>query len=408
VTADDIASLLRSIGAEKVRVVSHNKVSCACPLARWTHTKGSDHHPSFVVFTEGKHGDPIYACQACHDEGSVRDLLLFLWSKNMEVFHWIEVLDAGKALRREDVVEATKISERKFIALAKAETEGIRTAAGGDAPPLPPLPLTKRALDDGTPWFDYKCLAEADAVPEIPWSEYEPYAGKVPAYALDRGLTMETCTAWELGDDSESKRLLFPIRDRRGRLVTISGRLYATACLRCGGAWAVSCELCGEPDAAHVEGSKCVTFRATKSACVRCGTGEPPKYFHRKGFQRNMLLYGEHRSDDTDGRVYVVEGHLDMLRLWQAGYRPVVAVLGTGVGEAQVEKLVARWRRAIVVPDGDKSGLDMGERIKRMVAGRIKVVVKDLPDGADPGGMTDAELHELLDEDLVAPELRPY
>jgi len=389
--ADELASLLQGAGAERVRVISSSKVSCACPLARWTHPKGSDNHPSFVAFVEGKHGDPIYACQACHDEGSVRDLLLFLWSKGVEVFHWIEVLDAGKEVTEQDVAKATKRSERLLAVAARSSVQGFHAMAPA---PTPPIPIVERLATD-RPWYDYKCLAEADAVPEIPWTEYEPYVGNVPQYALDRGLTEETCRVWELGHDAQGKRLLFPIRDRRGRLITISGRLYTEACPRCAGSFRVSCGQCDEPEADHVDGGAC-GFKATRPVCEKCGLGQPPKYMHRKGFQRNLTLYGEHRSDDTDGRVYVVEGHLDMLRMWQAGYRPVVAVLGTGVGETQIEKIVARWSKVIVVPDGDKAGRDMGARIKHMVADRIGVTVKVLPDGADPGGMTALELQELL------------
>jgi len=390
--AEVLADLLRSIGADKVRVVSQSKVSCACPLARWTHPKGSDSHPSFVAFTEGKHGDPIYACQSCHDEGSIRELLLLLWTKGKDTYHWVEIIDAGSAARREDIVEATKRSERQLAAAAKGEVRGFHATAK--------VPPVVERESDGRPWYDYKCLAEADAVPEIPWSEYEPYVASAPAYALERGLTAETCREWELGDDKQAQRLLFPIRDRKGRLITISGRLYAVGCPRCGGGWLVRCESCERLEADHVEGDPC-EFKATRPMCEKCGAGETPKYMHRKGFRRNLVLYGEHRHDETDGRVYVVEGHLDMLKLWQAGYRPVVAVLGTGVGEAQIEKLVARWARVVVVPDGDKAGVEMGVRVKRMVVGRIGVGIVTLPDGTDPGGMTVEELRTFLGEPPV-------
>lgn len=387
-----LESLLRGIGAERVRVIDSRKVACACPLARWTHSKGSDSHPSFVAFVEGRHGDPIYACQACHEEGSIRDLLLFLWSKGRDTFHWIEVLDEGAPVER-----ALKKSEKLLQAHEVSGAQGFQVTR------VEQPAVFEITFPDGRPFYDYKCLAEADAVPEIPWSDYEPYLkGDLPEYVTERGLTPETCKAWELGHDEKGQRVLFPIRDRKGRLVAISGRLYATACTRCGGEWVALCSECGNDAAWHSKHEGCAKYERGRETCIKCGLPKPPKYLHRKGFQRNLLVYGEHRAeqDKTDGRVYVVEGHLDMIRMWQAGYRPVVALLGTGVGEPQVEKLIAQWGdgRIICVPDGDKSGADMAVQMKKLIAGRVPFTSKKLADGTDPGGMSEDDLRALLGE----------
>lgn len=386
-----IESVLRGIGADKVRTVSANKVACACPLARWTHASGRDNRPSFVVFVEGKYGDPIYKCQACHEEGSLRDLLLFIWTKGQDTYHWIEVLDDGA-----DTEKARKRSETLLDARKESGSQGfeVRRVEVPEAEARAPL-----TTSDGRPFYDYKCLAEAEAVPEIPWEEYEPYAGSVPRYAAERGLTPETCREWELGHDRDGKRLLFPIRDRKGRLVAISGRLYATSCVRCGGEWVVLCADCGNDQNWHAGPGRQCDWSPARKTCEKCGATEPPKYLHRKGFNRNLMLYGEHRvQDETDGRVYVVEGHLDMIRMWQAGYRPVVALLGSSAGDAQVEKLIAHWGegRIIAVPDGNKAGRDMVTRLKKMIVGRVPFTAKTLPEGTDPGGMTDDELRDLL------------
>jgi len=395
-----IESILHGIGAERVRVVGADKVSCACPLARWTHTKGHDSHPSFVVFAKGKHGDPIYACQACHEEGSLRDLLLFLWTKGRDTYYWIDVIDSdvpiSDAVKHEH--EARTRSEKLFLANEQFWISGFDVRK---YEPPPPASVVEAVASDSRPFYDHTCLREAEAVEEIPWSEYEPYAAGVPRYALERGLTIETCKTWELGHDRRHKRLLFPIRDRGGRLVAISGRLYATSCVRCGGEWVSLCSECGNNEAWH-ESGECLVFEPGRKTCIKCGEPAPPKYFHRKGFKRNLLLYGEHRiEDETDGRVYVVEGHLDMMRMWQAGYRPVVALLGTGVGESQIEKIVAYWGdggRVVVVPDGDKAGREMATKLKKMIAGRMPISAKALPEGTDPGSMSDDELRELLGE----------
>jgi DNA primase len=144
-----------------------------------------------------------------------------------------------------------------------------------------------------------------------------------------------------------------------------------------------------------------------RERCAGCGVFTPPKYLHSEGFERNLFLYGECRREEAQlarGLVYVVEGHLDMLRLWQSGYRPVVAILGSHPGPAQVEKLIAYWgRRIVVVPDGDQAGAQMAVKIKHMVADRVPVVAHELPAGLDPASqqLTDENLAEILGQPTV-------
>jgi DNA primase len=84
------------------------------------------------------------------------------------------------------------------------------------------------------------------------------------------------------------------------------------------------------------------------------------------------------------------------VKMWQRGYRPVVGILGSHPGEAQVEMLVRDYERIVVVPDGDAAGRDFGVIVKRMVASRIPVVAVDTPAGRDPGDLSESELLELL------------
>jgi len=367
--------------------VSHEKVTCCCPLAWWTHPKGRDSRPSMVVFTEGERGRPIYTCLSCHDRGSLRDMLLFLWTRGKDTFRWIEVLDGDASIEK-----------------ARSKAEKLRAEFKRDSRQgFNPLTVRHRQAPE-RPFYDYQAVEEAEKeVREVSWEVYEPYAGSVPRYALDdRGLTIETCKEWELGHDKEMKRLLFPIRDRKGRLVAISGRIYVDDCPRCGGAWIRPCESCGEPESAHFmeEELRCAdggTYRPTRPCCSRCGMMQPPKYLHSKGFPRRVILYGEHRQETApDGRVYVVEGHLDMIKMWQAGYRPVVALLGSHPSPLQVEKLIRMWSKIIVVPDGNEAGWEMGQRIEKMVAKRVPVTVKKLENNLDPGKMTDDQFLALL------------
>jgi len=355
ISAETLATIARDLGAREVREKA-GKVTCSCLLARWTHYSGSDSKPSMVIFPSGQHGEPIYKCMGCHEEGSLRDLVMELWAATRTNYmHWVMAIDGESG-------PPPKLSARGYS--VPDDPGFIRRAPHIEN-------LQQKKFHDGRPFFDHKSIAEAEQAPEIPDSVYAPYRGSIPRYAIQRGLSVETCREWDLGHDKEGKRLLFPIRDRSNRLVAISGRLYATECLRCGGPVA--------------RGRKGPDGKRIRDACTRCGLNEPPKYLHTDGFKRNLVLYGEHRKqDNVDGNVFLVEGHLDMIMLWQHGYRPVVAMLGSAPGRCQIEKLIAYWGRQItVIPDGDKAGEDMVVKVKQLVADRVKVERRKLPDKAD-------------------------
>jgi len=237
--------------------------------------------------------------------------------------------------------------------------------------------VVQRRVVPAVAWHDRLAIEGCDEIPALPDGSYDVYRGAVPRYAIERGLTIETCRAWDLGHDRRGKRLVFPLIDHKGRLVATSGRLYA--CQKCGWRW-------GARDKQPKE-------------CGSCGAKLPPKFMHSRGFRRDRFLYGEHRRHvDRGWLVYVVEGNMDAPLLWQLGYRPVVATLGSNVSPIQVEKLVAWWDHALIVQDADAAGDDMVRLVRHMVAGRMKVSSVRPSDGRDPGDLTADEARELLGE----------
>jgi hypothetical protein len=364
-----LESIIQKFGV-RTSVVG-DKVRCSCLLAPWTHAGGSDEKPSMVVFAHGREGiGPFYTCLGCHAKGSFRGLILFLWHKTKRnLFDVIEALDDDS-----DAIDLSGVPPK----VANRMRSHRRTFSEGYE-----SKVRKRAeMESGQPWVDERAIARSDEVSEIPWSFYAPYAGKVPEYALGRGLTMETCLEWELGDDQEMRRLLFPLRDRHGRLVCISGRLYEEKqCLWCGG---------------EIKNIMMLGKKKEKRICSKCGRDVPPKYLHNDGFKRNLFLYGENRMEPGAAMGHVVEGHIDQLKMWQDGYRPVVATLGSGVGVEQVEKMVSMWRAIKTIGDGDKAGRDMNAMIKKMVAGRVPVFTVPIPEKRDPGDLTRAEKLDII------------
>lgn len=112
-------------------------------------------------------------------------------------------------------------------------------------------------------------------------------------------------------------RVMFPITDRRGRVIGFGARIL--------------------------------------------GDGQP-KYLNSPDtplFHKGATLYGlAHAREQARAqeRVVVVEGYMDVIALHQAGFAYAVAPLGTAVTEQQIEEL---WRLApepILCLDGDKAG----------------------------------------------------
>lgn len=366
----ELESLVRWLGGSQVTTAPGGKVRCCCLLAPWTHTRGRDRHPSMALFVEGRYGVPVYTCLGCHESGSVRDLLCFLWSRTgRNPMYWIEKIDGTEGLELptgEHALLRGKLDRMEFDPVRR------RLVVQDDKPREPG-------------WYDYGVLAECDAVSEMPEEVFTPYA-TVPTEVFERGITEDTCRVWGLGRDPVMGRVLFSMRDRHQRLVAVSGRLYA--CPGCG--------LLGD----RKKWSFGVVVDDVE-VCRSCRRKVPPKYLHSAGFKRNLFLYGEHRFGVDRGRtLYLVEGHFDTLAVWQAGLRPVAGLLGSHPGQAQIEKIVAGsrdavgpsgWARVAVIPDGDAAGAAMATKLKYSLRDRVPCEVIALPDGEDPASVLEAD-----------------
>lgn len=113
------------------------------------------------------------------------------------------------------------------------------------------------------------------------------------------------------------------------------------------------------------------------------------------GFPKSKLLWNWHRivSDADDGLV-VVEGAWSVMKLWQAGFRNVVALGGVHLSPDQL-KLLRLARRATLFFDGDHAGRQATAR--SLASGfhpDLRVVYP--PDGLDPADLAEAHLKELL------------
>jgi len=150
-------------------------------------------------------------------------------------------------------------------------------------------------------------------------------------------------------------RLMFPVRDARGRVIAFGGRIL--------------------------------------------DSGEP-KYLNSPDtplFDKGRTLYNLDRAGPASRkseRVIVVEGYMDVIALAKAGIDEAVAPLGTALTEAQIERL---WR-LVPVPilcfDGDKAGqkaaVRAAQRALPMAGPGRSLSFVTLPGGQDPDDLVKA------------------
>lgn len=150
--------------------------------------------------------------------------------------------------------------------------------------------------------------------------------------------------------DRFRERIMFPIRDRRGRVLGFGGRAMRSD-----------------------QGAKYVNTAETD-------------FFHK-----SQILYGVDRAKAAiakAGRAVVVEGYTDVLALHQAGVEEAVAVMGTAITDEQVAALSGMVDEVVLALDADSAGQEAMLRAQRVAAGRrMRLRVAAMPAGEDPAEM---------------------
>ena len=151
-------------------------------------------------------------------------------------------------------------------------------------------------------------------------------------------------------------RLMFPIRDSRGRVLAFGGRIIEQ----------------GEPKYLN--------------------SPETPL------FHKGRELYGlyEARQARTDfKRLMIVEGYMDVVRLHQAGITYAVATLGTATTQEHLHKIFRITSELVFCFDGDRAGLQAAwralENALPLAHDGRELKFMFLPDGHDPDTLVAAE-----------------
>ena len=184
--------------------------------------------------------------------------------------------------------------------------------------------LTSPAASQAREYIRQRGLS-AEVVKDFQLGYCPSMSGALFRHLQSIGFTMDECADAGLGTRSESGevrdifrgRLIFPIRDPRGRVIGFGGRAL------------------GESG---------------------------PKYINSPQsplFDKSATLYAADRAREAArkaDRAVVVEGYMDVITAHQFGFRNVVASMGTALTEKQVDVLKRLSKRISLALDADTAG----------------------------------------------------
>lgn len=164
-------------------------------------------------------------------------------------------------------------------------------------------------------------------------------------------------------------RIMFPIRDRRGRVIGFGGRILA---------------------------------------------GDGPKYLNSpetRIFHKGSELYGFFQAKQAHrklSRVLIVEGYMDVVALAQYGIDYAVAALGTATTPEHIQLLLRNTSEIVCCYDGDRAGREAAwralENALPMLKDGSQIKFLFLPDGEDPDTMVRKEGKDAFEARLATAE----
>lgn len=313
----------------------------------------------------------FYYCFGCHAKG---DAISFVReTENVDFMEAVKIL-AGEA--------GMPVPERDPRAQEKADARSVLVDVMEQAVQYHRLQLQTGAAADARDYLERRGLStEAQARWEIGFAPasggvYEQLTGK----GVDAKLVIEAGLAAESDRGGAPynrfrDRIMFPIRDARGRAIGFGGRAM---------------------DPNH-----------------------PAKYYNSPEtplFDKGRSLYNHGPAREAAGKdkpLVVAEGYMDVIALSEAGFAATVAPLGTAITEDQLRLM---WRMApepIIALDGDTAGLRAAMRVidialPLLEAGQsLRFAL--MPEGMDPDDLIKAQgagaMQKLLDQAIPMVQL---
>jgi DNA primase len=291
----------------------------------------------------------FYYCFGCHAKG---DALTFVKeTENLGFMEAVEVLarEAGMPMPQRDPMAAQKSDRRtELVAVMEEAVKWFRlqlkTSAASDARAY----LVKRRLSEAAQdrW-------EVGFAPDQRAALFQALTqkGVAPDLIVDSGV----CARADDGSvyDRFRGRIIFPIRDGRGRAISLGGRAMAA-----------------DARAKYLNGPETELFD--------------------KG--RNLYNHAPAREAAGKGQPLIVaEGYMDVIALSEAGFKSTVAPLGTAITEDQLRLMWRISAEPVIALDGDAAGTKAALRVIDLALPLLEAG-KGLRFAMLPGGMDPDDL----------------
>ena len=113
----------------------------------------------------------------------------------------------------------------------------------------------------------------------------------------------------------------------------------------------------------------------------------PETEFYKKGNMIFNLDKAKESRSETD-EVLIVEGYMDVVSVYSAGVKNVIANSGTALTERQISLIWKFFSNPIICLDGDESGqkaaFRIAEKLFPLINEKNKIYFSIMPDGTDP------------------------
>jgi len=125
--------------------------------------------------------------------------------------------------------------------------------------------------------------------------------------------------------------------------------------------------------------------------------GSEPRYLFPPGFRKSQVVFNLHRAvREAAGCAIVVEGFFDCLRVHQAGYHNVVALMGDSLSEVQEQLLLERFQQLVLMLDGDEAGQRASQQLAARLRGKVSLSTVGVPSGWQPDQLSSEEIARIL------------
>jgi len=254
------------------------------------------------------------------------------------------------------------------------------------------IPLPKRRVDAGTEQWDQIRAALEQAATFYQEKLKEPAGREAVAYLKARGITGATAKAFRLGFAPAGWDELQRHQDSRGVSISIMEQAGLVKPRESGGYYdtfrnRLIFPFMDRRDRISGFGARLLSDEE-----------EGPKYLNSPEtplFRKGRVLYGLAQAVDAllkEERVLLVEGYFDVLSLYQAGIRGVVAASGTAFTDQQALILKRLIKRVLLLFDADPAGRKAALRSYTSLAREgLDVAFLAMPPGEDPDTMIRGE-----------------